>query len=204
MDNKHFPINLQLFAEPGGDQTATPQSTTQQTQQTPKTDAEAFAAALLAAVQAATAKKETAVTKSMAQQYGFSDEEAEAILKKTKEENAKKLPDEVQAVIAAQLEKANGLLIAAEIKAQGATLGLIDPDAALALLPEADRGKIKVDDKGAVTGVKDALEALKKTKPYLFGQTQRAWGDKHGGPPANTDGVEAAFLRKNPGLKVDD
>jgi len=205
---KPFPFNLQLFAAPGGDPAPTPAPTPSPApapaptpasapaptpapapQPNPKADAESFAAALLAAVQTATAKKESAVAKSMAEQYGFTEAEAEAILKKTKEENAKKLPDEVQKVIDAQLELANGRLIAAEVKTQGATLGLIDPDAALALLPKDSKDKIKVDDKGAVSGVKEALEALKKAKPYLFGQPGKAWGEPHKDPPGGGETV---------------
>lgn len=204
-DMQRIPMNLQLFAEPGGDPAPTPApnpSPAPAPAPAPKPDAESFAQKLLDAVSTAAARKEAAVTKSMAEQYGFSEDEAAAILKAHKDEQSKKLPEEVQKVVDAQLEKATGMLIAAEIKAQGAGLGLIDPDAALALLPKDARDTIKVDDKGAVTGVKEALEALKKAKPYLFGQA-KAWGDKQGGVQPSVSGVEAAFLKKNPGLKVD-
>lgn len=206
MEHKPFPFNLQLFAAPGGDPAPTPTPTPAPSpapvpapapppapapapQPNPKNDAEAFAAALLAAVQTATAKKEAAVTKSMAEQYGMTEDEAAVILKAAKDEKAKKLPDEIQAVVNAQLAKANNMLIAAEVKTQGVTLGLIDADAALALLPEADKGKIKIDDKGAVSGVKEALEGLKKTKPYLFGKPTGAWGEPHKDAPPNGDTV---------------
>ena len=70
-----------------------------------------------------------------------------------------------------QLARANELLIAADVRNTGAVMGLIDAETALLLL---DRTNVKVDDKGAVTGVKEALEALKTAKPYLFGTPQAA------------------------------
>ena len=64
-------------------------------------------------------------------------------------------------------ERANQRLIKAEVKVISSQLGIIDPDAALALM---DKGKIKVNDAGDVEGAKEALEALLKEKPYLKGQ----------------------------------
>ena len=44
-------------------------------------------------------------------------------------------------------------------------MGLLDADAALALM---DKSSVKVDQNGVVSGAKEALEALKTAKPYLF------------------------------------
>lgn len=69
--------------------------------------------------------------------------------------------------------KANDRLIRAEVKFLSAELGIIDADAAYALMAKEN---IKVNDDGTVEGVKEALEALVKAKPYLKGEQKRNVG----------------------------
>jgi hypothetical protein len=58
----------------------------------------------------------------------------------------------------------------------------VDADVAVTLM---DKTKIKVGDDGAVTGAKEALEALKESKPYLFGTpAPKAQALKQGAPAA--------------------
>jgi hypothetical protein len=61
-------------------------------------------------------------------------------------------------------QRANERLIRAEVKAVATELGLVDADAALALM---DRSGVKIADDGSVEGVKEALEALVTVKPWL-------------------------------------
>lgn len=80
-------------------------------------------------------------------------------LKAEKEESEKK----AQSII----ERANQRLIRSEVIAQAAGLKIIDPEAAFALMDKTD---VKVEDDDRVTGVKEALEDLVKSKPYLVGK----------------------------------
>ena len=64
-----------------------------------------------------------------------------------------------------------------------------------------DMDKLKVED-GKLTGFDEQLAAIRKDAAYLF-EPEGAWGQEHGGnPPAGT-GVEAAFAKINPDLKID-
>jgi len=65
------------------------------------------------------------------------------------------------------LDAANQRLIRAEVKVVATELGIVDPDAAYALM---DRSEVSVVEDGSVQGVREALEALLKAKPYLKGQ----------------------------------
>jgi len=86
---------------------------------------------------------------------------------------------------------AKQFLVRAEVKVLAKDLGIVDSDAAMLL---ADLSKVQVADDGKVTGVKEALEALVKAKPYLAGKpgnTQVGSGSNPGpGEPA--DPVAAA------------
>jgi hypothetical protein len=55
------------------------------------------------------------------------------------------------------------------LRAEGSAAGLLDHDQ-LRLLDEAEIAKLTVDDAGAVAGAKPLIEAMKKAKPFLFGQ----------------------------------
>jgi ethanolamine utilization microcompartment shell protein EutS len=68
-------------------------------------------------------------------------------------------------------QRANERLIRAEVKAVATELGLVDAEAALALM---DRSGVKIVDDGSVEGVKEALEALVSVKPWLKKQAENA------------------------------
>ena len=167
--------------------------------------AEDIAAALLTALETRQQRTERSVAKSFSEQYGLSETEISDILARAKAEKEAKIPEAAQAEITKQLERANGLLIAADVRAKGAALGLVDADTALLLL---DKSKIKVDDKGVVTGTEDALKDLQASKAYLFAAQPTGQKGIVGGkidnpnPGGEPDGVTAAFLRRNPGMKL--
>lgn len=71
----------------------------------------------------------------------------------------------------AALERANTMLKRAAITAEAAKLGVIDPDAAYALM---DQSGLEIDDTGSVAGVSEALTALLEAKPYLKANQQTA------------------------------
>lgn len=143
---------------------------------TPEALADAFAKAL----NTRTDRAERSVARSFAEQYGMTETEVTALLEKAKADKAKAIPPEVQQQIDAAQAKANNLLIVAETKTQCTELGIIDAEVAYALM---DKANVKVDETGKVTGVKEALEALKTAKPFLAAQPQvsGAWGQKQGG-----------------------
>lgn len=153
------PIGLQFFADP-------PAPAPDPTATSAPAKADDIAAALLTAIERRTKSVEGGVAKSFAEQYGLTESEISAILDAEKNKKAGTIPAEAQQKIDAQLALANGRLIAAAVKAEGSALGLVDADAARMLMDGKD---IKVNDDGTVAGVKEALDALKKTKPYLFG-----------------------------------
>ena len=165
-----FPLNLQFFAEPA--EPVTPAVAPVTAAATPKAaSAEDIAAAVLKAVGDRTARAETGVVKSMAEQYGMSEADLKAVLDKHKAEAAKALPEEAQKQIDAARAEVQKLKLSSAVAKEGAALGLVDADVAITLIP-ADA--IKVNDKGEITGVKEALEKLKETKPYLFATVQKA------------------------------
>lgn len=191
-----IPPNLQFFADGGEggavaeNQPVTPtdgaetqnasasQPTDGSTGKAPAGMAE-LADTLLKVIDERTKRAEKAVTRSMAEQHGVSEAELAQIVERYKAEKAKELPPEAQRQIKEATERANALMIAAEVRTIGAEMGLIDPETALLLM---DKSKTKVDPSGKVEGVKDALSALKEAKPYLFGREQKpaAWSWKHG------------------------
>lgn len=67
-------------------------------------------------------------------------------------------------------------------------LGVVDLEGALALI---DRSKIDVDSSGAVTGIDEAVEALKTGKTYLFNTNGNGQPPQVGGPtnPGNGQGT---------------
>jgi hypothetical protein len=80
--------------------------------------------------------------------------------------------------------KANERLIKAEVKSIAVELKLVDADAAYALM---DRTAVKINDAGEVEGVKEALEALTKAKPYLVGKGDTVGGVGSGSNPGAGD-----------------
>lgn len=173
---------------------------TQQPTSTPapvqQIDTNQLAESLMNAIQTRTSWAENSVTKSFAEQYSMTEDDVRNILAAEKAKRAAQLPPEVQA----QIDAANKLVISAEIKSLGSPMGLVDADAAMQLM---DMSGIKLAD-GKVTGAQEALDALKQSKPYLFGAVQppaKAWGQRQGSVPPKIDGVEAAFYAMNPELK---
>ena len=159
-----FPLNLQFFAEPA--EPVTPAAAPVTAAATPKAaSAEDIAAAVLKAVGDRTARAETGVVKSMAEQYGMSEADLKAVLDKHKADQAAKLPEDAQKQIDAAKAELQKYKLSAEVAKEGAALGLLDADIAMTLLP-ADA--TKTNDKGEFTGLKSALEKLKTDKPYLF------------------------------------
>ncbi|MCG8401376.1 MAG: hypothetical protein MJA84_07235 [Firmicutes bacterium] len=103
------------------------------------------------------------------------DEAAKTELEKEKARAEKAESDKKMA-----LDAANTRLVNAEIKVFAVQAGFIDPADAVALI---DRAGIQVDEQGAVTGAKEAVEALAKTKPHLVGT------EKPGGSPGGAGNV---------------
>lgn len=134
---------------------------------------------------------------------------AKADEEKSELDKAREAATKAEAEKQAALERANDRLIRAEVKSVAADLSIVDGEAAYALM---DRSGVAVDDQGNVTGVKEALEALLESKPYLKGQqpASRSGGDFTSG---NGDGSknpwkketlnlteQARILRENPAL----
>jgi len=60
-------------------------------------------------------------------------------------------------------------IINSALRAEATTAGLLDMDA-LRLIDPAEMEKLTVDDAGVVAGAKPLIEAMKRAKPFLFGQ----------------------------------
>lgn len=63
------------------------------------------------------------------------------------------------------IARANARIVRAEILSQAAAQNAVDPDTVAALL--AGNESITIDDDGTVAGVKEAVKALLKEKPFL-------------------------------------
>ena len=126
-------------------------------------DAERIADSLAAALDSRRQRAERSVINSFARQNNLTPEMLEGFLQQRSQRRKDDIPDDVQAVIDSRMREADNRLIHAEIRAQ---LGLIDPDAAFALM---DRSAVRVDDDGCVQGVRESLQELLKNKPYLGG-----------------------------------
>jgi len=78
--------------------------------------------------------------------------------------------------------------------------GAVNAKAVGALL---DSSKIKIED-GKISGLDEQITALKESDPWAFGQpAPAAQGLRQTGAPTTATGVEAEFLKRNPGLKID-
>lgn len=185
----NIPMNLQFFAD-GGDGSGAQQAAAEQpvinAAPTPAASPAAPTAAthplsveaLLDAIDKRSQRAENGVVRSFAQQYGMTEQEVTNLLKAEQEKRRTAIPADVQQQIDAANERANGILIAAESKSLCSEMGFLDFDVAYQLM---DKANVKVDANGKVTGVKEALEALKAAKPFLAAQPQpAAWGQKQG------------------------
>ena len=199
-----FPLNLQFFSEPAEPaEPVTPAPAPAAAPATPTVvtppSAKSFATELMKALDERTSRAEKGVLKSMADQYGMSEDEAKAVMEKAKAEKAKALTPDAQKQIDAAKAELLKYKLGAEVAKEGAALGLLDPDVAMSLLGE---DATKANDKGEFAGLKAALEKLKETKPYLFGGKPGAMAQRvSGAAPATLTGEEARFYAKNPGLK---
>lgn len=137
-----------------------------------------IASEVIGAIEKRSQRLEGSITRAVADKYGMTDEEVNAILAAEKEKRDNALPADVQKKLDAAIAGANEKLVSAEIRVQAAALSFVDVSDACALI---DRTSIKVTDKGEVTGVKEALQALVKAKPHLVKQ-QGAWGARQGSP----------------------
>lgn len=190
--------------EPTTNPQTPPEEPTQQTPTAPPTtqpvvpavDPNQIAEAFMNELDKRTGRAEGAAIKSFAEKYSMTEDEVKQVLENEKAKRAAVLPPEAQA----QIEAAHNMMIAAQVQSMGNAMGLVDAEVAMQLM---DKSKIKVDGTG-VTGVQEALDALKETKPYLFGQLQPkgAWGQPQGSPSNNKlSDVEEAFYKMNPELK---
>lgn len=160
---------------------------------------DAIVSALMSALESRQQRVERSVTRDMAAQYNMTEDELTTLLNSHRAEKAKQLSPEAQQQLNAANARVQALLLQNEVTKLGAAMGLVDADAAIALM---DRTKIKTEG-DTVTGVQEALDALKTGKPYLFGAAQQqtvsqAWGQQQG---SGGDDAEAAF-RKALGLDV--
>ena len=163
-------------------------------------DPDAIVSALMKALEGRQQRVERSVTRDMAAQYGMTEDELTTLLNNHRAEKAKQLSPEAQQQLNAANARVQALLLQNEVTKLGAAMGLVDADAAIALM---DRTKVKTEGE-TITGVQEALDALKTGKPYLFGtaaqqQIAQAWGQQHGS--GGGDDGEAAF-RKALGLDV--
>lgn len=78
---------------------------------------------------------------------------------------AEKAAQEAEAKVKAASDAANDRVLRSELKAAALKAGMIDLDG----LKLADLATVKLKDDGSIDGAEAMLEALKKTKPYLFG-----------------------------------
>ena len=128
-------------------------------------------------------------------QKKLEDERKKAAMTETEKLTAAK--EEAEAKAAQALAAANEMLIRAEVKSIAADMGLVDGDAAYALI---DREDVEVKD-GKVKGVKEALEALVKEKPWIKkGETKGGSvgaGTNPGSSNSKTD--MNAFIRRAAG-----
>lgn len=124
--------------------------------------------ALAAALENRRQRAERSVIGSFAEQNGMSVGELTRLLEERNRRQPPVIPDEVQSTIDARMRAADERLMTAEIREVGAQLGLVDAQAAFLLM---DRSGVSVKEDGSVTGVREALEELVKSKPYLVGQS---------------------------------
>lgn len=113
-------------------------------------------------------------------------------LKAEKDEADRKASDAAETAKRAQ-ESANKRVLDAEIRSIARALNANDANDVLSFV---DKSAIAIDDDGNVTGVEEAVKALKESKPYLFKASVGA--DAAGGsdPHRNPNKSELAGLEK--------
>jgi len=123
------------------------------------------------------------------------DERKRATMTETEKLRAAK--EEAEAKATQALAAANEVLIRAEVKSIAADMGLVDGDAAYALI---DRDSVELKN-GKVTGVKEALEALAKEKPWIKKGEAKAGSVGAGTNPGSSNSKTDmnAFIRRAAG-----
>jgi len=147
-ENVKKPLNLQFFADEASEQ---PEADTEKA----KTESETVQTDI---------KKIIASDPTAQAQFDKMVQKALNTAKTNWEKEQKPNQDAAQRL--EQVEaKYTARMIAAEMRAVGLEYGLLDANDAMRLV---DTTAFEVSDDGTVTGVKEAIEALKTSKPYLF------------------------------------
>ena len=155
-------------------------------------DAERIADSLAAALENRRQRAERSVINSFARQNNVSPDMLLGLLQQRRNSDGSGIPDDVQAAIDRRMKAADDRLIHAEIRNVGSQLGLIDADAAFALM---DRSAIHVGDDGSVNGVLESLQELIKNKPYLAANadsSSHSTGSTGNFPRGNADASDYA------------
>lgn len=98
----------------------------------------------------------------------------EAAARKTADDAVAKAGTETATKIKEAQTVADQRVIRAELKAAALKAGMVDLDG----LKLADLSKVKLNDEGEVEGADELMEAMKKAKPYLFGEPSSSNGAK--------------------------
>lgn len=144
-------------------QNTNPTAATSQQNPPASIDVEALAAML----EARQERAGRSALKSYAEQTDLSVEQVTAAVDDYKAKQASAIPPDVQARIDAQMKAANDRLLAAEVRTVGAELHIVDFDAALRLM---DKSAVAIGEDGTVSGVREALDALTQSRPWLVTQ----------------------------------
>lgn len=121
---------------------------------------------------------------------------AKELDKQIKEAEEKKLQDEkkweeLAAKRSDEISTLRSSMINAEIRAEAARLGAVNPQIVANSL---NLDGVDVDDNGNLTGVKEALEALKESDPYLFNSSNNNNNQtKRVGSPTNPGGNNTGY-----------
>ncbi len=92
--------------------------------------------------------------------------ESEDARKAEADERVKKANEAADLKIKEASTAADQRVIRAELRAAAVKAGMVDVDG----LKLADLSKVKLNDQGEVEGAEELMAALKKAKPYLFGE----------------------------------
>jgi len=106
--------------------------------------------------------------------------------RKTAEDAAKAADTTSQGKIKEVQTAADQRVIRAELKAAALKAGMVDLDG----LKLADLTKVKLNDAGEVEGADELMEAMKKAKPYLFGEPSSS--SSHKAPKKDDQKVKKA------------
>lgn len=148
------------------DPESTPPTATPPVEVTPEVQALIDEAAVAASRKAN--KEAIAAKKRLAELEAAEQKRKDAELSEA--ERLTKERDEAQALAAQAQQTAQAALLRAEVATQSIALNIVDSDTALAIM---DRSDIKFNDDGTIDGVKQALDALTKAKPFLVESKQR-------------------------------